>query len=550
MTARPNNNRIKWKGAGPWNLYFLSVCTLHAFDYISLDPLANMLLLIWVTLPVSNVVLKVLRQLTAFCAGFSLLWAESWLPGPDVLLENLQNLTQFTPAYLAELVAGFVNPTMVMALLVALGVWLALRDWIRFTSLSVAGLLIVAFPGMLSPFFTPRPCASTAPMAASVTVQSGLSANPAGGAGPLPMQTEPADEAHLTAWLQAFFESEAKRRTHFKTTASESGNFDIAVINICSLSKDDLEASGLNTHPVFSKFDVIFEAFNSATAYSGPATLRLVTGACGQPSHSTLYNGRRPDCEWMTALEKGGWESHLVLDHNGAFDHYLENLRLIGGVSAPLMDQKNLSAQYEAFDGTPIMRTSEVLNAWMKIRDASSVPTVSLMNLIALHDGNRLPGTSSSLPFKPRARKMLDDLDAFLDKLDAKAKPLMLIVVPEHGAAVRGDKIQVARLREIPSPAITQVPVYVKFVGLDNTGASRTIAGPTSYLALSELMARTIESGIYLNPKASHEEALNQIVRNLPLTWQVSENSNAVVMPYAGDTWLKLKNNRWLKYRK
>ena len=40
MTARPNNNRIKWKGAGPWNLYFLSVCTLHAFDYISLDPLA------------------------------------------------------------------------------------------------------------------------------------------------------------------------------------------------------------------------------------------------------------------------------------------------------------------------------------------------------------------------------------------------------------------------------------------------------------------------------------------------------------------------------
>ena len=252
----------------------------------------------------------------------------------------------------------------------------------------------------------------------------------------------------------------------------------------------------------------------------------------------------------MTALEKGGWESHLVLDHNGAFDHYLENLRLIGGVSAPLMDQKNLSAQYEAFDGTPIMRTSEVLNAWMKIRDASSVPTVSLMNLIALHDGNRLPGTSSSLPFKPRARKMLDDLDAFLDKLDAKAKPLMLIVVSEHGAAVRGDKIQVARLREIPSPAITQIPVYVKFVGLDNTGASRTIAGPTSYLALSELMARTIESGSYRNPKASHEEALNQIVRNLPLTWQVSENSNAVVMPYAGDTWLKLKNNRWLKYRK
>ena len=39
----------------------------------------------------------------------------------------------------------------------------------------------------------------------------------------------------------------------------------------------------------------------------------------------------------------------------------------------------------------------------------------------------------------------------------------MLVVVPEHGAAEKGDKVQVAHLRDIPSPAITHVPALVKF---------------------------------------------------------------------------------------
>ena len=42
------------------------------------------------------------------------------------------------------------------------------------------------------------------------------------------------------------------------------------------------------------------------------------------------------------------------------------------------------------------------------------------------------------------------------------------VIVPEHGAAVRGDKIQVPRLRDIPTMRISRVPVMVKFVGLKN----------------------------------------------------------------------------------
>ena len=547
-TGRFTCKRRKWTGAGAWNLYFLCALALHAFDCISINPWANLLLLIWVTLPVSNAVLNAFRQLIALAAGASLLWSESWLPSPGVLLENYGNLAHFTSAILAEPAAALANPVMVLAVLVIPGAWLALKDWIRFTTISVAGLLAAAFPGAVATLFAPQASHADAPQSVPASVQACPA--PASAFAPYPLQTAPAGEEHLTAWLRSFYESEAGRRTFFPAAASESVRFDIAVLNISSLSNDDLEASGLNAHPVFSKFDVRFEAFNSAAAHAGPAALRLLTGACGQPSHAALYSGRRPACEWMTALEKAGWEGHLVMDHNGSSDRYLENLRLIGGVSAPLMEQKKLSTQYVSFDGTSVLRTADVFNAWMKMRDAASAPTVTLMNLIALNDGNRLPGTTSPAAFKPRAGNLLDDLEAFIDRLDAQGKPLMLIVVPDHGAAVRGDKVQVARLREIPSPSITQVPVLVKFIGLENKGGPRSIAGPTSYLALTELMARTIESGIYRSPAADHRSDLDRIVRNLPLTWPVSENSNAVVMPYAGETRLKLDNNRWLKYRK
>ena len=53
-------------------------------------------------------------------------------------------------------------------------------------------------------------------------------------------------------------------------------------------------------------------------------------------------------------------------------------------------------------------------------------------------------------------------------EIERSGRKVMLVVVPEHGAAVRGDRVQTARLRDIPSMRITQVPTMVKFIGIKN----------------------------------------------------------------------------------
>jgi len=57
-------------------------------------------------------------------------------------------------------------------------------------------------------------------------------------------------------------------------------------------------------------------------------------------------------------------------------------------------------------------------------------------------------------------------LDAFLANLDKSGRRVMVLVVPEHGAALEGDRMQMSGLRDIPSPSITHVPVGIKFVGI------------------------------------------------------------------------------------
>ncbi len=59
----------------------------------------------------------------------------------------------------------------------------------------------------------------------------------------------------------------------------------------------------------------------------------------------------------------------------------------------------------------------------------------------------------------------------------------MVVVVPEHGGALKGDRMQVSGLRDIPSPSITDVPVGVKFFGMKapHQGAPIVIEQPSSF---------------------------------------------------------------------
>lgn len=136
-----------------------------------------------------------------------------------------------------------------------------------------------------------------------------------------------------------------------------------------------------------------------------------------------------------------------------------------------------------------------------------------------------------------------------MEKISKSGRPLLFIVVPEHGAAYRGDKIQMARLREIPSPHITHVPVMVKFFGIKTRMSGRIVSDPVSYLAVSEIINRTINSGLYLPNNQNAPVIVSDILRDLPQTWSVSENANASVVHFANDYLVSLKgSNTWIKY--
>ena len=125
----------------------------------------------------------------------------------------------------------------------------------------------------------------------------------------------------------------------------------------------------------------------------------------------------------------------------------------------------------------------------------------------------------------------------------------MVVVVPEHGAAVRGDKIQAPRLRDIPSMRITEVPVMVKFVGLKGLPEETIhVTGNTSYLALSELIGKTLSSNYF--GKRGGSVPLDELVQDLPQTNPVSENGQAQVLEYKGRQYLRMNGGDWKPYVK
>lgn len=537
-----------WRGAGWFNLYFLAKFALAYFDYLVLNAAANALLFAVVVFPVRNRWLLRLRDVAAGVAAFALLWHESWLPGPEVIAQNAGNLADFTPAFLWDVVRTSVNPELVAWTLTGFVAWYFLRHWVRFSTLTVIGLIVVAFPQMAN-----RLLSNPTPVPTETTANAELS-RPAEQAvlrGPSPAQPAGGTADDVSAWLERFFAYEADRQISLPTgpiAESTSGSFDIALVNICSLSQDDLNTAGLQNHPVWSRFDLRFEHFSSVTSYSGPATLRLLKSACGQPSHSDLYGSRQPECELLNRLAEAGWQNRLYLDHNGRFDDYLVSLRERAGLTPALNALSELTPRYDSFDGSPVYATDEVLTQWFESLPASPSRTVTLFNLVALHDGNRTLRSNRSLDWAPRAKRLLDDLDHFMTKLETNGRPVLFVIVPEHGAAVRGDKVQMARLREIPSPHITNVPVYCKFYGLDMGNKQRTVSTPVSYLALSELLARTITSGLYRAGSIDPGQKLDELLKDLPETWHVSQNANATVVEFAGKTWIQLQGGKWIEY--
>ena len=536
QTRIENGAGPRFTGLGVWNVYFIIAFALAAFGYIELNLLGNALLMAWLLLPVGPKWLRILRGTLGVAAAAVLLYSESWLPGVDSILANKGGIAGFSLLYMAEFALDFINVKMVgWGLLVFLGYFLV-RRYVRVTFFT-----IVYFLGAVTMPWVQSILPERAPV---VTADAGGQTNEAAA----PAKTGKADAKAVGEWYDAFLAYEHDRRARFPNGLSEKDTpFDILLLSICSVSNDELAVAQLDQHPLFKEFNIRFDSFNAATAYSGPALLRLLNGACGQPSHSELYGERRPECEIMTRLGTLGYSQRLLMDHSGEYDNFLQSMRDKAGVTATL-DNAKYPTRYMGFDDEEIADSLAVLRHWQRTQVKSKAGrTATLINFIALHDGNRLPGRGRAEPFKPRAQEMFDNIRTFLRELERSGRKTMVVIVPEHGAAVRGDKIQVPRLRDIPTMRISRVPVMVKFVGLKGMPNEPIhVTGNTSYLALTSLIGKTLETDYF--SKDGGTVPLEQLVHDLPQTNPVSENGTVQTLEYQGREYFRQNGGEWKPY--
>lgn len=540
-----------WRGLSGWNFYFLVKFGLLWAGYLNFHPMLNLVFMAFLLMPLPRLSLHRLRHWIALPIGFGLFWHDTWLPGLESMMSQGSQVAGFSADYLLDLVLRFINWQMIGAVFVLLVAWLFVSQWIRVTVFVVAMMIWLNVLTLTGPAFNlwpggqPTTTVTTTGGSAAATVAA---AGDTPVVGDIPAQTAPPTSENLNAWLASFYAAEEKRQSTFPAQlAADAQPFDLLVINICSLAWSDIEASGLTSHPLWSHFDMVFKHFNSATAYSGPAAIRLLRASCGQSSHKNLYQQAGSQCYLFDNLAKLGFTQQLIMDHNGEFGGFLKEVRDNGGMQVPLMDQSGLPPVLLSFDGSPVFDDTAVLNRWMESEPfKNGQRTATFYNLLPLHDGNHYPGDRKTADYKLRAQKLFDELDAFFTQLEKSGRKVMVVLVPEHGAALQGDKMQVSGLRDIPSPSITNVPAAIKFFGMKapHQGAPMEITQPSSFLAVSEIVTRVLDGKIF------NEENVNwqQLTDNLPQTAPVSENANAVVIQYQNKPYVRLNGGDWVPY--
>ena len=96
---------------------------------------------------------------------------------------------------------------------------------------------------------------------------------------------------------------------------------------------------------------------------------------------------------------------------------------------------------------------------------------------------------------------------------------------------------------------ITEVPVLVKFFGLKDLPKDQIhVVGTTSYLALSTLIGKTLESNYFSAETGA--VTLEELVKDLPETNPVSENAQSVVLTYKDRDYIRQKDENWVVYPK
>ncbi len=348
--------------------------------------------------------------------------------------------------------------------------------------------------------------------------------------------------------LEHFYAQQAQKQIPFPVKTDQKPPFDIIFIHICSLAWDDLNVIH-DTNPLFlDNANILFTDFNSATSYSTPAALRLSRAPCGQVSHNALYHTWPSQCDLWTQLRRAGYRTYAQLDTDPAYYGMAAELKKFADLNWP-GKINGLPIQMLSFDNQPVYANKPVLDRWLAKRQKNAEARAALFyNTITLHTGGHkdIPDWwKESLvdEYIQAFSSLKQDLISFEGDLAGDGRNSVVVIVSEHGAALRGSVIQAAQLRDIPLPRITEVPVAIRFIGplFKNAPKKIIVSAPSSYLALAKLL-----SDIISNPQmVSQPGALATEVQTLPTTEYLSETQNWKVFKDKGRYYLLNKDGKW-----
>ena len=521
---------------GYWSYYFFAKLFLFFGKYIGFNIWPNLLFAAALLIPVRNTPWIWMRQIAATVAGISLLYHDSWLPPLDRVVSQSTNLEGFSLAYAIDLIGRFIDIRIVAALVFGYLLYLLLGRRLRMSSFAILGIV---FAPLAMPLFNDMAKNNSA----SAIDTSGIST-------PKPAPTVAIDDATLNAALKTFHEEESTRRVSFPEKTEGSADFDVILLHVCSLAWDDLDFIGERNNPLLQKFDVIFERFNSAASYSGPSVIRLLRANCGQASHRDLYGPPTAQCSLMQNFERAGFKPQLLMNHDGHYGNFLADAREHGGLNVTPEENRGSPVAMRSFDDSPIYDDYSLLKQWSDKQSAEKgVPRALYYNSISLHDGNRLPGSrsgSSLSTYPARVKKLLQDFESFFNHLEKSGRNVVVVFIPEHGASIRGDKMQISGMREIPNPRITQIPVGIKLIGAAFKPEKKPLVlnQPVSYLGLAGLLNAFISQSPF-GPKAGQ---LSEYLQNIPSTPLVSENDALTMMRHGERDFMLSPGSSWVEY--
>jgi len=513
-----------------WNAYFLLKLYLFLNGSIALHLWPNLLFLAWVALPLPHSLarrrfamgsLHLINAAVAVC----LLWYDSYLPPVSSAWSQLEQQGMPSAQYVVSFVLGYFDAKVTGIIAGGLMMGFALRRRRAVWAGLMAGLLGIA------PVYVSWAAGKT-PKAA-----------------PRAAEAAPREPA---AFLEDFYSGEAERVVLFKKPSDPP--FDIVIIHVCSMAWADLKAVKLDQHEFFKSFDYLFTGFNSVASYSNPAVLRLLRANCGQTTHTEIHNPAPATCFLYESLKSSGYKNYVVMSHDGKYGEYTPFIKKNGLADATFMFPEKLPAQSIFFDNSKMYSDEEMLKRWLGARSADPAPRAALyFNSVNLHAGSHWVdekkwwARDSKDQYEDFASFLLHGLVKFEKTLAQSGRNVVMVFVPEHGRALQSTPMQGKDLRDIPLPGITRVPMGIKLIGpaVKKPSQQVVIEKPTSYLAVSSLLARFVEK----SPFGPAAEAPEDLVKRVPATDFVSEHTGNVIIQLGGEYFLNQqeKPKEWIR---